>query len=54
MRLAEAGNVKKRAEILLKYLSENQKDQAKDSVHVLEEYLRQRIMLPMEIFPYRC
>ena len=41
--LAEAGNVKKRAEILLKYLSENQKDQAKDSVHVLEEYLRQRI-----------
>ena len=41
--LAEAGNVKKRAEILLKYLSENQKDQGKDSAHVLEEYLRQRI-----------
>ena len=45
--LAEAGNVKKRAEILLKYLSENQKDQAKDSVQMLsretgysESYIR--------------
>lgn len=40
--LAEADNVQARAQILLRYLADSRPD-GKDSVHVLEEYMRQRI-----------
>lgn len=41
--LAEAADVKQRAQILMQYLSSNQGNHSKDSAHVLEEYMRQRI-----------
>ena len=40
--LAEADNVQARAQILLRYLADSRPD-GKDSVHVMEEYMRQRI-----------
>ena len=42
-KLAEAADVKQRAQILMQYLSSNQGNHSKDSAHVLEEYMRQRI-----------
>ena len=42
-RLAEAADVRQRAQILMQYLSCNQKENQKDSVHALEKYMRQRI-----------
>ena len=41
--LAEASDVKQRAQILMQYLSNSQKENSRDSAHVLEEYMRQRI-----------
>lgn len=41
--LAEAAGVKQRAQILMKYLSDGQRENSRDSAHVLEEYMRQRI-----------
>lgn len=41
--LAEAANVSRRAEILMGYLEKSQRDDGKDSVHRLEEYMRKRI-----------
>ena len=42
-RIAEAEDVGQRAQILMAYLSENQKGSCRDSIHTLEEYMRQRI-----------
>ena len=41
--LAEAENAGERSEILMRYLSEAQGERPRDSVHTLEEYMRQRI-----------
>lgn len=41
--IAEAEDVGQRAQILMKYLSEQPNGKKRDGVHVLEEYMRQRI-----------
>lgn len=41
--IAEAEDVGRRAQILMKYLSEQPNGKKRDGVHVLEEYMRQRI-----------
>ena len=41
--LAAARDVEKRSQILMRYLSENQWENQRDSAHTLEQYMRQRI-----------
>lgn len=41
--LAAAQDVEKRSQILMRYLSENQRENQRDSAHTLGQYMRQRI-----------
>ena len=43
IKAAQAEDVEQRAQILMSYLSENQKGSCRDGAHTLEEYMRQRI-----------